>query len=1165
MQLNDLPGLGDTVDQLGHFDATLDGPAAELVPDLVAFETWPPLDVVDDGFVPGCQPGDGCFLDPCNENGDCLSGWCVEHLGDGVCTQNCQEECPPGWGCQQVGTGPDVAFVCISKVANLCRPCATGADCKSPGGAEDVCVVYGESLGSFCGGACLDDEDCPWGFACALSQTISGTESKQCVAASGTCPCSSKSVTLGLATPCTLSNDMGSCSGERLCTELGLTDCDAPVPVFESCDGLDNDCNSLTDEGTCDDSNECTKDSCLGDLGCEHLPLDGGECKDNNPCTVADTCVAGSCTGQEVDCDDFDPCTDDFCQEVGGCGHSFNNAPCDDGDVCTVADQCAQGECAGVKVGCECESTADCGALEDGNFCNGTLVCDTDVVPHKCVVDVASIIVCPEAEGNDAICLQAQCDAASGACSLVPAHSGFACEDGDPCTSNDTCVAGACTGGPDINCNDGNPCTDDACTTGVGCTYLANDLPCEDGNLCSVNDSCANAACVPGPAMDCNDGNPCTDDVCTPGIGCQHTSNTAPCDDGNACTTKDQCLASVCVGKTPPDCDDANPCTLDSCAPDSGCVASPLTGPACSDGSACTLSDSCQAGQCVGGAPMDCNDGNPCTDDSCDAAKGCLHLPNQAPCNDNNACTTEDVCSNGQCQGNGSLDCDDSNPCTLDICLPAGGCDHQDLTGAACSDGNGCTLNDQCDAGLCVGGQAMDCNDNNPCTADSCNPETELCTHAPQDGACDDGNACTLNDQCGNGTCLPGVAANCDDDNLCTTDSCTPETGCVHLVNSAPCNDNDLCTTNDTCQLGQCVGGPALACNDNNGCTADSCAADIGCLFTPTTAPCDDGSECTTEDTCTNGLCLGKALSCDDDNFCTSDLCDPDQGCLHLFNGNPCDDGEVCTINDVCTNGLCQGSGPLVCNDGNPCTDDTCQAGLGCAFVANTAPCDDQSACTTDDTCSDGVCVGGPAPDCDDANICTDDGCDPDIGCLHLANNDPCDDGSECTTSDTCADKACVGGAAPNCDDANVCTQDSCAPDTGCVHDLIKPCCGNNIVEAPEECDDGNQGNGDGCDANCQDEGLGFPPPVGHTETSYGGPWKICRADASTAWLTSNSSGTYHAVNICKYLGYTGVNANGGTCGTVCGYCGSNSEQYDGSNGCTLPMVCNTVAWRCYK
>ena len=55
-----------------------------------------------------------------------------------------------------------------------------------------------------------------------------------------------------------------------------------------------------------------------------------------------------------------------------------------------------------------------------------------------------------------------------------------------------------------------------------------------------------------------------------------------PCDDGDACTTVDQCDGSLnCVGSgPPPDCDDGSACTADSCVSPGGCVhtAAPATG-----------------------------------------------------------------------------------------------------------------------------------------------------------------------------------------------------------------------------------------------------------------------------------------------------------------------------------------------------------------------------------------------------------------------------------------------------------------------------------------------------------------------------------------------------------------------------------------------------------
>jgi subtilisin family serine protease len=49
--------------------------------------------------------------------------------------------------------------------------------------------------------------------------------------------------------------------------------------------------------------------------------------------------------------------------------------------------------------------------------------------------------------------------------------------------------------------------------------------------------------CMPGG---CDDGNPCTDDVCDPGTGCQHAPNTGACSDGTECTVADRCGGGQC-------------------------------------------------------------------------------------------------------------------------------------------------------------------------------------------------------------------------------------------------------------------------------------------------------------------------------------------------------------------------------------------------------------------------------------------------------------------------------------------------------------------------------------------------------------------------------------------------------------------------------------------
>ncbi|MFN8545350.1 MAG: hypothetical protein U0807_14235 [Candidatus Binatia bacterium] len=88
--------------------------------------------------------------------------------------------------------------------------------------------------------------------------------------------------------------------------------------------------------------------------------------------------------------------------------------------------------------------------------------------------------------------------------------------------------------------------------------------PCgtsQDGNGNGIPDECQ-AGCIPA---DCNDNDPCTDDACDQQSSqCSHTPNTASCDDGNSCTTGDTCAAGSCQGAFV-DCDDNNPCTDDLC------------------------------------------------------------------------------------------------------------------------------------------------------------------------------------------------------------------------------------------------------------------------------------------------------------------------------------------------------------------------------------------------------------------------------------------------------------------------------------------------------------------------------------------------------------------------------------------------------------------------
>ena len=678
------------------------------------------------------------------------------------------------------------------------------------------------------------------------------------------------------------------------------------------------------------------------------------------------------------------------------------------------------------------------------------------------------------------------------------------CDDGNACTVDDTCAGGTCTGGGALDCDDGNPCTDDACDSVAGCQYANNTVSCDDGDACTLMDTCAAGVCVGGMAPNCDDGNPCTDDSCDSVLGCLNTDNTDPCSDGDACTTNDTCAGGSCVGGAALDCDDANPCTDDSCDAVLGCLNVDNTED-CGDGLFCNGSEVCDMGMCQPGSypcgallcdeatdtcveclgDTDCDDADPCTDNTCNAGT-CMTTDNTDPCDDGLDCTENDVCQAGVCAGDPipgcgkcttALDCDDANPCTDDSC-PAGLCVYV-FNSDPCDDGSVCTVDDACAAGTCVGGPPLDCDDADVCTDDSCDPIAG-CLYADNTAPCDDGDACTTVDTCAGGTCTGGPAPDCDDGNPCTDDACDPVLGCVHTANNDPCDDGNACTTNDTCSAGMCVGGAAPDCDDGNLCTDDSCDPVMGCVSVNNADPCDDGNACTIDDTCSSGMCVGGGpADCDDGNPCTDDSCDPVDGCESTANTAPCEDGNACTTNDICSAGMCVGGAAPNCDDANPCTDDSCDPIDGCINADNIDPCDDGDACTTDDTCAAGSCAGGPPPDCDDGNPCTDDTCDPVLGCVNTNNTDPCDDGNACTTGDTCSLGVCVGGAAPDCDDGNPCTDDSCDSVLGCVNANNTDSCddgdacttgdtcaaGTCVGGVPPDCDDGNVCTDDSCDS----------------------------------------------------------------------------------------------------
>ena len=280
---------------------------------------------------------------------------------------------------------------------------------------------------------------------------------------------------------------------------------------------------------------------------------------------------------------------------------------------------------------------------------------------------------------------------------------------GHPCEGNQTCCDS-----DHVICVASGPGEATRCT------------PCPDGQI-----ACANA-CVPA----CTASDQCHEaGVCDPETGaCTNpkAANDTACKDGNACTRKDTCQDGVCVGGDPIECRASDACHLPgTCDSQTGLCSNPQAsdGTACDDGDACTRRDVCRGGECVGLEPVECTAQDQChAAGQCDPDTGeCSNppLPDGTSCDDGNACTTDDVCQDGECVGEGIV-------CPApDQCHVAGVCDSQSGTctnppkpdGTSCNAGsNACTTGDSCQAGTCVAGPPVACPVCQACSGGTCQP-----------------------------------------------------------------------------------------------------------------------------------------------------------------------------------------------------------------------------------------------------------------------------------------------------------------------------------------------------------------------------------------------------------------------------------------------------------
>ncbi len=594
------------------------------------------------------------------------------------------------------------------------------------------------------------------------------------------------------------------------------------------------------------------------------LAEDDAPCDDGNACTFEDRCDGGLCRGDPVDlvafCDDHNACTSDRCDTRDGCVHDpvAPNVACDDGNVCTIDSRCnGFGQCRWrdqyVCGLCDPDDPSACAAENvHQDRCDGRLVC----LDGYCQVDPATVPRCDDPRLDP--CLVARCD--DGECVTASRPDGTSCSDRSSCTRDDACRGGVCTGTP----TGGAGC---ACETAADCR------PLDDDDRCSGGPTCRDGVCVFDFASlvvcDDQDDGPCSVTRCISETGeCAPitAADDEPCDDGDPCTLDDACLEGTCAGSAI-DCSDLDArCLVGRCDRLLGCIAELApSGTACRAATPCSGLGECDGrGGCIA-PPAVCDDGDPCTIDTCDAdGVTCVSYGPERP-----SCASQGVCADGvplRCEA-GEYVCDYAGVAAWS---PVERCDGRDddcdgETDERCIAAEACV-----DArAVAAWGDAMQaCGGETAAVAELCAPGWHVCDHSamlealagerpppafylaaaihhdPASGyqVVDTNGVCTpFEGECGGAYAVQAMtwdglfagaiayaapAWGCADDTATTSCADAAFEGVMCCVDAcdddADCRDADACSE-DTCQGGRCRSRrPALACPSVGVCAGSS-------------------------------------------------------------------------------------------------------------------------------------------------------------------------------------------------------------------------------------------------------------------------------------------------------------------------------------------------------
>ncbi|MBT9557379.1 MAG: hypothetical protein IV100_15170, partial [Myxococcales bacterium] len=254
------------------------------------------------------------------------------------------------------------------------------------------------------------------------------------------------------------------------------------------------------------------------------------------------------------------------------------------------------------------------------------------------------------------------------------APAGATCDaDQNPCTLDSCDGAGACrpTGGVEAcaAASAADPCWAHACDPAAGCrpTSLRVGEVCNDGDPCTLDDHCAEAAGASGCAgtpIDVDDGNPCTNDYCDSDAVHHAPLDAVSCTPEAACEVPGECVAGACIATR--EC----PCVAGVDCPEPVCTVP------CANGGSCVADETCDCGG-TGYAGASCE--TPVCEPPC--AQGACTAPDTCDCGDTGysgaACDVpvcDPPCAHGACTAPDTCDCGETGysgaACDVPVCDP---------------------------------------------------------------------------------------------------------------------------------------------------------------------------------------------------------------------------------------------------------------------------------------------------------------------------------------------------------------------------------------------------------------------------------------------------------------------------------------------------------------